>query len=71
MKGTQSHLDFLPEKHTVHFSMLGENLVFRNNLGNWSYCVDHLSYLSIVNNSKIDTLKNSWFGIISNFFLRH
>ena len=71
MKGTQSHLDFLPEKHTDFiFSMLGEEFGFFGTISviGLIVLITYLTY-QIVNNSKIDTFQRILgFGIISNFF---
>ena len=71
MKGTQSHLDFLPEKHTDFiFSMLGEEFGF---LGTISVIglialITYLTY-QIANNFTHDNFSRMvGFGIISNFF---
>ena len=71
MKGTQSHLDFLPEKHTDFiFSMLGEEFGFFGTVSviGLILLITYLTY-QILNNSKIDTFQRILgFGIISNFF---
>ena len=71
MKGTQSHLDFLPEKHTDFiFSMLGEEFGFFGTISviGLILLITYLTY-QILNNSKIDTFQRILgFGIISNFF---
>ena len=71
MKGTQSHLDFLPEKHTDFiFSMLGEEFGF---IGTVSVIgliclITYLSY-SITRKFLSDNFKRILgYGIISNFF---
>ena len=73
MKGTQSHLDFLPEKHTDFiFSMLGEEFGFFGTISviGLILLITYLTY-QILNNSKIDTFQRILgFGIISNFFLQ-
>ena len=71
MKGTQSHLDFLPEKHTDFiFSMLGEEFGFLGTISviGLIVLITYLTY-QVVNNSKIDMFQRILgFGIISNFF---
>ena len=70
-KGSQSHLDFLPEKHTDFiFSMLGEEFGF---IGTVSVIgliclITYLSY-SITRKFLSDNFKRILgYGIISNFF---
>ena len=71
MKGTQSHLDFLPEKHTDFiFSMLGEEFGFLGTISviGLILIITYLTY-QILNNSKINTFQRILgFGVISNFF---
>ena len=71
MKGTQSHLDFLPEKHTDFiFSMLGEEFGFLGTISviGLIIVITYLTY-RILNNPKIDNFKRILgYGVISNFF---
>ncbi len=72
MKGTQSHLDFLPEKHTDFiFSMLGEEFGFLGTISviGLIVLITFMTY-NITNIFGRDTFKRIvGYGIISNFFL--
>jgi len=71
MKGTQSHLDFLPEKHTDFiFSMLGEEFGFLGTISviGLIILITYLTY-QISNYFTQDNFSRIvGFGIISNFF---
>ncbi len=71
MKGTQSHLDFLPEKHTDFiFSMLGEEFGFLGTISVIGLLVlITFSTYGILNSLNRDLFKKIiGYGIISNFF---
>jgi rod shape determining protein RodA len=71
MKGTQSHLDFLPEKHTDFiFSMLGEEFGFLGTLSvvGLIIVITSITY-SIANKFNRDFFNRVLaYGLISNFF---
>merc|ERR1711991_669080 len=71
MKGTQSHLDFLPEKHTDFiFSMLGEEFGFLGTLSvvGLIIIITSITY-SVANKFNRDFFNRVLaYGLISNFF---
>ena len=71
MKGTQSHLDFLPEKHTDFiFSMLGEEFGFLGTLSvvGLIIVITSITY-NIANKFNRDFFNRVLaYGLISNFF---
>ena len=71
LKGTQSHLDFLPEKHTDFiFSMLGEEFGFVGTLSviGLILTITYLGYKISNSNFQNNFERISGLGIISNFF---
>ena len=71
LKGTQSHLDFLPEKHTDFiFSMLGEEFGFLGTISviGLIVIITFLGFKISNSNNQSDFNRLLGLGIISNFF---